>query len=185
MSGSGGGRAVRTLGTVLPALAAAIALTASGCSRLTPPPETPSRTTAERPASAHSCTVAPTPARVLALPRVDAETVRVAPHVVGEKLTWRAGSRTVVAWVGIDALGIFQDLDLVPVRLRGSTRSRMWTTHVRPGLLVVQGDTRRAAPCDLLFLSTEGVRPGAAVRAVERLRVTSTPTGPGTGGGAE
>lgn len=183
MNGAGRGRGVRTVMAALPGLAATVALTASGCSQLTPPPQPLSRTTLERPAAAHRCTVSPTPARVLALPRVDAETVRVAADVVGEKLTWRAGSRTAVAWVGVDALGIFQDLDLVPMPLRGRTMSRAWRSHVRPGLVVVQGNTRRAAPCDLLFLSTEGVRRGAAVRAVEKLRVTSTPSGPGTGGG--
>ena len=132
------------------------------------------RPSAARPAAADACILSPARSRVLGLPVVDTKTARIAPEVVGEKVTWRAGRRLVSAWVGIDALDVFEDLDFVTVEVDGS-RLREWTTRVQPDLFVVEAPTGQAAPCNVLYVSTVGFRSGAAVRVADDLRVRLTP----------
>lgn len=149
----------------------ATAAGASGCSSVTTAAGPPPRATATRDAAVQACTISPIPERVLGLPRADAETVRIAPDVVGEKVTWRSGSRVVIAWVGVDALDAFQDLDLVPVQLEGRKQSQAWTTRVRDDLFLVEDTTGGEPPCDLLYVSTEGLAHHLALRVVDDLRV--------------
>ena len=126
-----------------------------------PAPRPPSPT---RSAAADACTVVSQHDRALGLPQTDAETVRIAPDVVGEKLTWSLGPRRIIAWVGVDALEEFEDLDFVTVH-RPAGQPREWTTRVRPELFLAEAETGHPAPCDLLYVSTEGL-PGDAPRKV-------------------
>jgi hypothetical protein len=105
---------------------------------------------------------------------VDKQTSRIAPDVVGEKVTWRAGRHLVTAWVGVDALDVFEDLDFVTVKVPGG-RLHEWTTRVQPDLFVAEGRVGQEAPCNVLYVSTVGFPGGAALRVVDGLRVRLTP----------
>jgi hypothetical protein len=105
---------------------------------------------------------------------VDKQTSRIAPDVVGEKVTWRAGRHLVTAWVGVDALDVFEDLDFVTVKVPGG-RLHEWTTRVQPDLFVAEGRVGHEAPCNVLYVSTVGFPGGAALRVVDGLRVRLTP----------
>lgn len=108
---------------------------------------------------------------MLGLPAVDAQTVRLAPDVVGEKLTWRSGPRAVTAWVGVHTFESFQDLDLVSVEVAETGGTREWTTRVRPDVFVVEVQTGHPPPCDVLYVSTEGFPRHTALEVVASLRV--------------
>jgi hypothetical protein len=123
-----------------------------------------------RAAQAAACIVTPRPARTLGLPLRDAATVRISPDVVGEKLIWQGGGRRVTAWVGINALDVYEDLDFVSVP-QPAGRPREWTTRVRPELFVAETDTGHRAPCNLLYVSTEGFRAGAPLEVIDDLTV--------------
>jgi hypothetical protein len=134
-----------------------------------PRPPTPIRA-----AGADACTVTSRPSRPLGLPLANAETVRIAPDVVGEKLTWQSGPRRVIAWVGVDALDAFEDLDFVVVHRRAG-QPREWTTLVRPELFVAEAATGNAQPCDVLYVSTEGFPADAPLQVIRDLKVGLRP----------
>lgn len=172
----GRSRSRRTAGLALVGLVSASALASSGCSAEGTGPDRPHRgATPTRAAAADACTVSPPRSRVLGLPVVDAETVRIAPEVIGERLTWQSGPRQVIAWVGVDAFDAFEDLDFVLVEAGGTHEPREWTTRVRPDLFVAEARTGHAPPCDLLYVSTEGLPGRAALRVVDGLQVALTP----------
>lgn len=112
----------------------------------------------------------------MGLPLADADTVRIAPDVVGEKLTWRAGVRQVTAWVGIDAPDVFEDLDFVTVK-RPPGQPREWTTRVEPDLFLAEAGTGHPKPCDRLYVSTEGFPSDAPLKVIGDLKVLMTPGG--------
>lgn len=171
-----GTRSRRATAAWLVGVLGAHGLAASGCSSESAPSDGPHRAAAAtRPAAAEACTVTPRRPRMLGLRAVDAETVRIAPEVVGEKLTWATRSRKVIAWVGVDALDEFEDLDFVPVDVEGTNPPRKWTTRVRPDLFVVEAQTGHPEPCDLLYVSTEGLPGDAALEVADVLRVTFGP----------
>jgi hypothetical protein len=150
-------------------------LAVAGCSwRATSSDPGPRPPTPTRPASADACTVTPRPDRVLGLPLTNAETVRIAPDVVGEKLTWHWGPRRVIAWVGVDALDAFEDLDFVAVHRRAG-QPREWTTLVRPELFVAEATTGGSPPCDVLYVSTEGFPADAPLQVIRDLTVRLQP----------
>lgn len=172
----GSNRAPRATAMALVVMVGAQGLAASGCSTEPNRSDGPHRAAAaSRPATADACTVTPRRPRVLGLPATDAETVRIARDVVGEKVTWRSGPRMVIAWVGVDALDEFEDLDFVPVHVDGRSPPREWTTQVRPDLFVVEARTGHPAPCDLLYVSTEGLPGDAALEVADALHVALTP----------
>lgn len=127
-----------------------------------------------RPATADACIASPRPDVIRGLPLVDAQTARIAPDVLGEKLTWRAGKREVVAWVGIDAIDVFEDLDFVPQPVAGSG-PKVWTTLAYPSLVVAEGPTGHHKPCDRLYVSTQELPPSVAPAVLTSLRVQLQP----------
>lgn len=127
-----------------------------------------------RAAGADACTVTSRPNSALGLPLANAETVRIAPDMVGEKLTWQSGTRRVIAWVGVEALDAFEDLDFVVVHRRAG-QPREWTTLVRPELFVAEAATGNPQPCDVLFVSTEGFPAYAPLQVIRDLKVQLRP----------
>ena len=127
-----------------------------------------------RPAAADACIASPRPATIRGLPLVDAQTSRIAPGVLGEKLTWRAGGREVVAWVGIDAMEVFEDLDFVR-RPGAPSGLRVWTTLAYPSLVVAEGPTGHEEPCDQFYVVTQELSPSVAPAVLTSLRVQLLP----------
>jgi hypothetical protein len=79
----------------------------------------------------------------------------------------------VTAWVGIDALDVFEDLDFVTVRIEAGPL-REWTTRVQPDLFVVEAPTGHDAPCNVVYVSTVGLSSAATRRVAAGLHATLT-----------
>lgn len=156
-------------------LAGAGVLLTTSCATPEPIQARPHRgATPTREATSDACILTPPRTQVLGMPLVDATTVRIAPDVIGETLTWRAGPRRVTAWVGVDALDAFEDLDFVAVELPRADERRQWTTKVRPDFFVAEVKTGHVAPCDVLYVSTEGLPGRAALDVLSDLEVALT-----------
>jgi hypothetical protein len=132
----------------------------------------PPAPTKSRPAGADACVASWRPHTLRGLPLIDTATKRVAPHVVGEKITWRQGRRQIVAWVGINALDIYEDLDFVPLG-RKPVGDRSWRTKAVPDLVVAEG--RGTDPCANVYVSTHALGTGVAHSVVGELHVRHVP----------
>ena len=158
-------------------LLALVVLGAGGCSRVDSVESAVTDPGTTRPATAEACIASPRPDAIRGLPLVDAQTSRIVPDVLGEKLTWRVGKREVVAYVGINALDVFEDLDFVR-RPGAGSGLKVWTTRAYPGLVVAEGPTGYQGPCDRYYVVTQGLLPSVAPAVLTSLRVQllSAPT---------
>ena len=154
----------------LPLAVALLCLAAgAGCSTRTPP-EHPEESARLRPADADACLIVPRPETVQGLPLYDGQTQRISPLILGERVTWASGPRTITAWVGIDAFDVFEDLDFVALpTIAGDPR--LWATRVQPDLFVAARETGFREPCDLVYVSTTGMAVDVATRVSTRLVV--------------